>query len=287
MFDRAMQIGTAVAACCMLLAFVCSAQVAHAEGKIDPLSSPVWQDLARKILGAGDIVFDDRVKVIIPPVVENQAQVPVTADARLVPNVTKLVIITDLNPIQHVMTLTPVVGKSEPYISLRLKVEQATPVRAAAQTSDGVWHIGGVFLEAAGGGCSSPAMARKDADWSSTLGDTQGRIWRESNGTARLRLRVRHPMDTGLAKDNTPAFYIEQLTLKNGAGEDVGKLELFEPVAEDPTLTMLIKHAPANGDIIVLGRDNNGTLLRSIIASPWKQSLRPSESSKFVIARDQ
>lgn len=277
MLDRAMQIGTAVAACCML-ALICTAQVAYANGKTDPLSSPVWQDLAQKILGAGEIVFDDRIKVTIPPVVENQAQVPVTADARLVPNVTKLVIITDLNPIQHVMTLTPVVGKSEPYISLRLKVEQATPVRAAAQTSDGVWHVGGVFLEAAGGGCSSPAMARDDADWSKTLGDTQGRIWREANGAARLRLRVRHPMDTGLAKDNTPAFYIEQLTLKNGAGEDVGKLELFEPVAEDPTLTMLIKHAPSSGDITVLGRDNNGTLLRSIIASPWKQSLRPSAS---------
>lgn len=275
---RTKQNATAAITCC-LLALLCTGQVAHANGATDPLSSPVWRDIARKILGAGDIVFDDRVKVIIPPVVENQAQVPVTADARLVPNVTKLLIITDLNPIQHVLTLTPVVGKSEAYISMRLKVEQATPVRAAAQTSDGIWHVGSVFLEAAGGGCSSPAMARGDADWSKTLGETQGRIWREANGNARLRLRMRHPMDTGLAKDNTPAFYIEQLTLKDGAGADVGKLELFEPVAEDPTLTLLIKNASTSGDITVLGRDNNGTVLRSIVSSPWKQSLRPVKSS--------
>lgn len=264
---------------CLLVAMSFNAQIANADGAKDPLASPVWRDVASKILGAGEIIFDDRVKVIIPPVVENQAQVPVTADARLVPNVTKLVIITDLNPIQHVLTLTPVAGKLDPYISLRLKVEQATPVRAAAQTSDGAWHVGGVFLEAAGGGCSSPAMARGDADWSKTLGETQGRMWREADGSARLRLRMRHPMDTGLAKDNTPAFFIEQLTIKDGAGADVGKLELFEPVAEDPTLTIFIKHAPSSGDITVLGRDNNGTLLRSIVASPWKQSLEPAASS--------
>ena len=278
--DRARQ-KASLAIMCFLFAALCYAPVANsnADGTIDPLSSPVWRDVARKILGSGDIVFDDRIKVVVPPVVENQAQVPVTADARLVPNVTKLVVITDLNPIQHVLTLTPVVGKTDPYISLRLKVEQATPVRAAALTSDGVWHVGGVFLEAAGGGCSSPAMARDDADWSRTLGDTQGRMWRDANGNARLRLRMRHPMDTGLAKDNTPAFYIEQLTLKDGAGSDIGKLELFEPVAEDPTLTLLMKHAPASGDITVEGRDNNGTILRSVVTSPWKQSLEPSSIS--------
>ncbi|MGQ0455818.1 MAG: quinoprotein dehydrogenase-associated SoxYZ-like carrier [Hyphomicrobium sp.] len=238
----------------------------------DPLSSPVWKSLSTKILGTSDVVYDDRVKVVVPPVVENQAQVPVSADARGLPNVEKIIVIADLNPIQHVLTFTPAAGRAAPYVSLRLKVEQATPVRAAALTSDGVWHVGGVLLEAAGGGCSSPAMAREDADWSKALGESQGRIWRDADGQSRLRLRIRHPMDTGLSKDNTPAFFIEQIAIKDQTGAALGSLELFEPVSEDPTLTLMLNLQPSSGAVTIDGRDNNGTILRSVLRSPWSQS---------------
>jgi sulfur-oxidizing protein SoxY len=255
-----------------LFALACCAGPITADVPKDPLNSPVWTDMARKLLAGGSIVFDDRVKVTVPGVVENQAQVPVTADARAVPNVEKLIVFADLNPIQHVLTLTPANAKAEPYISFRMKLEQATPVRAAALTSDGVWHVGGVFLEAAGGGCSAPAMARGDADWTTTVGNAQGRIWRDANGAARLRLRVRHPMDTGLAKDNTPAFFIEKFEIKGASGEALATLEVFEPVSEDPTVTVVVTPAATDASVSVDGRDNNGTIYRSVIAAPWNQS---------------
>jgi len=236
----------------------------------DPLGSPVWTDLAAKSFAGAPFVFDERVKVVVPGIVENQAQVPVTADARGLAGVTKLMIITDLNPIQHVLTLNVI--KAEPYISLRIKVEQGTPVRAAALTADGVWHVGGVYLDAMGGGCSAPAMARKDADWTTTVGQTQGRVWREADGNARLRLRVRHPMDTGLAKDGTPAFFIERFDLRSASGEALATLELFEPVSEDPTLTMLVRLPAGDASINVDGRDNNGGIFRSLVPAPWKSS---------------
>ena len=151
---------------------------------------------------------------------------PVTADARALGNVQKLIVFADLNPIVHVLTLSP--RKAKPYISFRMKVEQGTPVRAAALTSDGVWHVGGVFLDAAGGGCSAPAMARQMADWSETVGQTQAKLWRELDGSARVRLRMRHPMDTGLATDNTPAFYVETLKLRAGNGEALAEIEMRE-----------------------------------------------------------
>lgn len=242
-----------------------SAHVVHAAG--DPLKSPVWGDLSKKLFGDAAVVFDDRIKVIVPPVVENQAQVPVTADARAVPNVVKLMLITDLNPIQKVLVLTPRPNRAEPYISVRVKVEQGTPVRAAALTSDGVWRVGGVFLSAAGGGCTAPAMARGKANWYETVGRSQGRLWRETDGTARLRMRVRHPMDTGLARDNTPAYFIDQIELKDDADQALGEIELFEPVSEDPTLTLKVKVAPSHG-VIVNGRDNNGLQFRSVISAP-------------------
>ncbi len=243
-----------------------------ADPAADPLQSPVWKDLAKKTFGSAEIQFDDRVKVLVPTVVENQAQVPVTADARALPNVEKIIIITDLNPIQHVLTLTPLPGKAEAFISFRMKVEQATPVRAAALTSDGVWHIGGVFLEASGGGCSSPAMARGDADWTDTLGNAQGRMWRKADGAARLRFRVRHPMDTGLAKDNTPAFFIEKFDLKSAGGDPLATLEMFEPVSEDPTVTMELKVPSTDASVHIDGRDNNGTIYRSTVPAPWNES---------------
>ncbi|MEZ5898176.1 MAG: quinoprotein dehydrogenase-associated SoxYZ-like carrier [Hyphomicrobiaceae bacterium] len=242
----------------------------------DPLNSPVWKDIAIKQFGDAEVVFDERVKVLVPSVVENQAQVPVIADARELPNVDKIVVIADLNPIQHVLTYSPEHAKAVPYISFRMKVEQATPVRAAALTSDGVWHVGGVFLEAAGGGCSSPALARDDADWTETVGKAQGRAWRKADGTARMRLRVKHPMDTGLAKDNTPPFFIERLDVKDKSGDPLATLEMFEPVSEDPTITLDIKLPPSEGSFIIDGRDNNGNIYRSTIPVPFDGSALPS-----------
>ena len=246
---------------------VALATAARAAESADPLKSPVWADLAAKTFHGAPFVYDERVKVIVPRIVEDQAQVPVTADARGLGMISRLMVIADLNPIQHLLTLNP--GTAEPYISLRLKVEQATPVRAAALTSDGVWHVGSVYLEAAGGGCSSPAMARKDADWSTTVGNTQGRIWRESDSFARLRLRMRHPMDTGLAKDGTPPFFIERLDMKDPSGAPLTSVEFFEPVSEDPTITLLLNLAPTASAVTVDGRDNSGQIFRaSVPATP-------------------
>lgn len=241
-----------------------------AAGNGDPLGSPLWSTLEARYLPGGRIVHDPRVKVVVPGIVENQAQVPVTADARAIANVVRLVVIADLNPIQHVLTLSP--DRTEPYISFRLKVEQGTPVRAAALTSDGVWHVGSTYLDAAGGGCSSPAVGRQKPDWVATLGQAQARVWREPDGTARLRMRVKHPMDTGLTKDNTPAFFIERVDIKDPAGRSLGGLELFEPVSEDPTLTLLLKLPGTDTEVLLDGRDNNGQVFRAKVPAPWRAS---------------
>jgi len=236
----------------------------------DPLNSTMWEDLSERFFGTAPVVFDDKVRVIVPSLVENQAQVPVTADARALKGVEKLIIFADLNPIIHVLTLSP--RKAKPYISFRMKVEQATPVRAAALTEDGVWHVGGVFLDAAGGGCSAPAEARKMADWSDTVGQTQARLWRELDGSARVRLRLRHPMDTGLATDNTPAYFVETLKVRANEGDALADIEMFEPVSEDPTLTLMLR-LPASASAVELeARDNNGGLFNSSVPAPWRQS---------------
>lgn len=236
---------------------------AAAELPGDPLNSGKWADLVQKLLPDAPVVLDPRVKVSVPPVVENQAQVPVVADARAIPGVRQLVVFADYNPIEHVLTLHP--GKAEPFVAFRMKVEQGTPVRAAALADDGKWHVGAVFLDAAGGGCSAPALARSDQDWSVTVGRAQGRLWRQADGSARIRVRVRHPMDTGLAKDNTPAYFIERMTVRGSHGEVLAGLETFEPLAEDPTMTLIVRPAAGETAIDVESRDNNGGVYHAAI----------------------
>lgn len=232
----------------------------------DPLNSPVWDSIRTKYFADGPVVFDDRVKVEVPSIVENQAQVPVTADARALAGVRKLVVVADLNPIQQVLALSP--NKAAPYVAFRMKVEQGTPVRAAAQTEDGVWHVGSRYLTAAGGGCTAPALARGEASWSVTLGESHGKVWRQPDGSARLRMRVRHPMDTGLDRKN-PAYFIERLDMRAPGGEPLATLEMFEPMSEDPTITLMPRLAPTDATIEMEGRDNNGGIYRSTLpASP-------------------
>jgi sulfur-oxidizing protein SoxY len=256
---------------------VLSVSPAAAELPADPLKSSMWTTLAQRFFADAPVVFDDRVKVTVPSITENQAQVPVTADARAISNVVKVIVFADLNPIQHVLTLTP--ANAAPYVSFRMKVEQATPIRAAAMTSDGVWHVGGVYLDASGGGCSASAMARNDADWAETRGQTQAKLWRELDGTTRARFRVRHPMDTGLAKDNTPPYFIEKMDMRSASGSPLATIEMFEPVSEDPTLTLLLRMPAADTTLELEGRDNNGGEYRSSIPAPGRQSALPAVTS--------
>lgn len=236
----------------------------------DPLKSGKWADMVERFLSDAPVVIDDRVKIIVPGIVENQAQVPIAADARaLGPGVRALKVIADFNPIEHVLTLVP--GKAAPFVSFRMKLEQGTPMRAAALAADGKWHVSSVFLDAAGGGCSQPALARKDADWSTTVGWMQGKSWREADGETRLRLRIRHPMDTGLAKDNTPAYFIETLDARGPGGEPLARLELHEPVAEDPVLTLIVGLPAGAPRVDVEAHDNNGGLFRGSVPAALTQ----------------
>lgn len=266
--NRAVQFALAAVSCAVLM--FSSQSQALADGVRDPLNSVMWDEMREQFFGNQPVVFDDKVVVHVPSIVENQAQVPVTADARGLRDVQRLVVFADLNPIPHVLTLMP--EKADAFISFRMKVEQGTPVRAAALTSDGVWHVGGVYLEAAGGGCSAPATARSVANWADTVGQTQARIWRQPDGRSRLRMRVKHPMDTGLAMDGTPAFFIEDLQMRSDAGDLLARVRLAEPVSEDPTFTLQLSMPLSSPAIRVDGRDNSGSIFKSSVPTDGRPS---------------
>lgn len=239
----------------------------------DPAGSVMWADMAARHFTGGPIRFDPRVKVIAPAHAEDQFQVPVTVDASALPGVVEIVVVADLNPIQHVLTFAP--EEAEAYLSFRIKVEQTTAVRAGARLADGSWAMGVAVVDAAGGGCSAPAGQRQDVAWQKRLGETRARIARTDDGTARMTVRMRHPMDTGLA-NGIPAFFLERMKLTTPDGRALGDLRLHEPVSENPTVTFRSKLPASTPRIDVKARDSEGNDYGFSVPAPFKASAAPA-----------
>lgn len=226
-----------------------------AEGR-DPLASARWEDMRKQFFPGQPVVFDDRVKVTAPKFAEDSMNVPVRVDAGGLRDVREIVVFADFNPILKVLEFYP--EQAKPFLAFRFKLQQASPVRAAARTADGVWHVGGTWVDAAGGGCTAPGAGRAAGGWEKVLNEVNGRVWTEPDASRRVRVRVMHPMDTGLAP-GIPAFYIERLVLKDDGGTAYLRLNTFEPVSENPIFTFdLPAGARPAGKLVLSGADNNG-----------------------------
>ncbi len=221
----------------------------------DPLNSVMWKNMAERFFPGEHVVIDQRVIVDIPIEVEDQMQLPVTVDATELSDVVEIIALADLNPIPHILTVRPL--KAQPFIGFRVKVEQSTPIRVGVLTSDGVWHVNGVNVNAAGGGCTAPANAHSNSQWYKTLGQARAITKRETADSARLAMRLRHPMDTGLAP-GIPVFYMNQLQVRSATGEALADVELFEPVSENPTLTLKPLVEDGESELLVYARDTEG-----------------------------
>lgn len=251
------------------------AETAATAASRDPLASVMWDVLRTELFGAAPVVFDDRVTVVTPDNAEDAGAVPILADATALGRVEEMVLFADLNPFPLILRYRPMAAR--PLIATRFKVQQATPVRAAARTPDGVWHVGGKLMDAAGGGCTAAPATYASPDWSSHLGEVQARAWPTQGDNAatgkaaemaRVRFRVRHPMDTGLA-NGIPAFYIETLSLRGPDGRELGRIEPKEPVSENPVFTLEVVPPAGSHDLTLDGRDIQGDEIKATIPLPW------------------
>lgn len=240
------------------LVLACAALPAFAGN--DPLDSARWEDMRHQFFAGQTVEFDERVRVLAPLSAENSMEVPITVDATAVADVKEVLVFADFNPILKVLSFEPLDAKAR--LAFRVKLQQSTPVRAAARTGDGVWHVGGTWVNTTGGGCSAPSVGSASPVWQSRLMEVNGRLWSRPDGT-RLRVRIIHPMDTGLASD-IPAFYIEALEIADADGTALLRIHAFEPVSENPLFT--IDLADDRKDVArlkVTGRDNNGNRINA------------------------
>jgi sulfur-oxidizing protein SoxY len=241
----------------------------------DPYQSHPWADMRREFLGGEPVVFDERVKVSGPAFAEDPMNVPISVSVQGLDRIERIVVLVDRNPIRKVLEYQPL--GALPRVAFRFKLEQASPVRAAVRTADGRWHVGGAWVDSSGGGCTVSGATRKDGSWSQTLGIVSARVFdsspaidkvettavTEALAPTRVRLRVMHPMDTGLV-GGIPAFYLSRLTLRDGNDRELLRLQTFEPVSENPVFSFDFATRPS-GVLRLVGVDNNGNRIDSRI----------------------
>jgi sulfur-oxidizing protein SoxY len=243
------------------LSLIAAVNFVYAQTSVDPLDAPTWETVHKTMLFNEEVVFDERVKVVVPDVAEDPMNVPVSVRVGDIGEIEEIRVFADLNPIQKILNFYP--GKIEPFIAFRFKVQQSTPVRAAARTKDGVWHVGGHWLDATGGGCTAPSVSSGLANWEDTLGDVKSRLWSRKDQPDRLRFRIMHPMDTGLAS-GIPAFYIELLELKDSNGDLLAHIESYQPVSENPFFSLDLESNRYQG-LTLTGHDNNGNQINKVL----------------------
>jgi sulfur-oxidizing protein SoxY len=251
---------------CLLLWLTCAlVSAAHAAtpAAADPFGTLTWPELRREMLGDAPVQFDARVQVQGPAFAEDSMNVPITVSADGLKDIDSIVVFVDRNPIRKVLEYFPL--GSLPRVSFRFKLQQASPVRAAVKTRDGVWHVGGVWVDASGGGCTAPGLTRADGSWSKTLGEVSARVFEQStpvdgagpaSAGSRVRVRVMHPMDTGLAA-GIPAFFINKLSLRDARGVERLRMLTYEPVSENPIFSFDFADKTI-GQLQLLATDNNG-----------------------------
>ena len=100
------------------------AHLTYSQPLVDPLDSPSWNLVHKLILSNETVIFDDRVKVVVPDMAEDPMNVPVSVNVDGIGEIEEIRLFADLNPIKEILNFHP--GKIEPFIAFRFKVQNST-----------------------------------------------------------------------------------------------------------------------------------------------------------------
>lgn len=207
-------------------------------GNRDPLSSLAWDDLRAEYLGDAPVVYDYMVRLIMPKTVEDAFSVPLVIKiSDLIDPVVEIVVIAENNPIQAAAQIFP--HRPIRAVGMNIRLEQTTPVRAAALDSNGVWHVASVRVKVNNpGGCSAPQALVAGGAGDIQVGEIAMKRFKRADRATRLKIGITHPMDTGFAPgadgEIVPAYYVDAMTIADEDGP-IAELVTWAALSSNPS----------------------------------------------------
>jgi sulfur-oxidizing protein SoxY len=235
-----------------------------ATGSVLAQSEATWSEIRSNVVGERILQEGaDVLALVAPKRAEDAAIVPVEVHFKLPDGdprrVTRLTLVVDENPAPVVGTFSFPDGRQSLDLSVRVRVDSYSFVRAIAETSDGTLHMTKAYVKAAGG-CSAPAV-KDPAEALANLGKMRFRAFAE-RGEAQVQ--VRHPNYSGLQMDQitrlyTPAWYIETLSVRQG-DRTLFTMEGGISISEDPTFRF--SYVPSDEPVTVEAKDTEGRVFK-------------------------
>jgi len=200
-------------------------------------------------------VSNDVIVLNVPEHAEDPTVVPVTIYAMLSQEsdryIEKVTLIIDRNPVPLAgrFEFTPKSGRAD--VSVRVRVDDVTPIRAIAELNDGSLHMASQFVNASGG-CSAP-VAGDLAEAMSHAGKMKLIVGQTSSDNKPIssRLRIRHPNITGMQTvggELSPAHFVKKINVRLN-DEIVFSAETDISISENPAFGFYI--APHEGGQLI------------------------------------
>lgn len=212
---------------------VAAAPAGWTASDVDPLGSADWQDILDIEFDGANVVYDESMHLVVPDRVEEAFSVPVVMNFVETPfEVTEIALFAENNPFPTIARIFP--QRPINAVGFNIRLEQSTPVRVAAMDTDGVWHVvSREVMVASPGGCS----AAGGPGGALALGEIATKQFVRADGDSRLKVRIGHPMHTGLVLDPygdaIPEYYIDQFSVSDELG-DLAHMQLTASIAADP-----------------------------------------------------
>lgn len=204
---------------------------------------------------------DGLVRLEAPARAEDAALVPLTVSLALPKGdprtLRSLTLVVDENPAPMAGRFTLAEGTTAFTLSVRVRVNSYSFVRAVAETSDGALHMARSYVKAAGG-CSAPAT-KDTAESIAKLGEMRFRSFAEA-GRPEAQVQIRHPNFSGLQMDEatrgyTPAWFVREVEVRQGE-KLVFAMEGGISISEDPTFRF--SFTPSTAPVTVRAEDTEG-----------------------------
>lgn len=245
------------------------AQPVWADSKNPLQPSDAWPDIRQTLIedapdppiDPAQLNLDAPVRADDPAVVPIHLSQPVGATS-----ITRLILVIDNNPAPVAADLTLGEALMPLDMEVRVRVNAYSDVRAIAWLKDGRQVMAGRFVKASGG-CAAPA-SKDPKGAAAEMGQMRLRTAPAEDGRTMATLMIRHPMNSGLQRDQVtlldiPAMFIDRMEVRQ---EDTPWLTMSAgiSVAEDPVFRFAV--TPSSGPVTVEAEDTDGNEFKQSLA---------------------